>query len=274
MIPIRFGAPGRQCFGMYHPASGAKQAMECVVLCNPYGREAIRCHRLFKILADRLSRGGLHVLRFDLFGTGDSDGGDLDGGIDAWIDDLLRADEEVARRSGCSRVSWVGLRLGTSIAAIASEKIAGAPKRLVLWDPVTDGASYLAELANSHISAAKVAYGSRWETEAGLRKLFSAESESGAEALGFALAPTLCRQLQAMTLSSFALHRAARVALIGGRDSRLIADLRQHLIAGGIDVAFKPIGAEIDWTLDAVIISSIASTEALQGIASFLLEDR
>lgn len=246
--------------------------MECVVLCNPFGQEAIRCHRLFRVLADRLSRSGFHVMRFDYYGTGDSDGEDHEGDIDIWIDDVLRANEEIVRRSGCARCSWFGLRLGASLAALASAKIAGTPKRLLLWDPVIDGPGYLAELANAHIASAAAAYGSRWVVESRLRNMTF--SETMAEALGFPLTLALKRQLHAISPTAFSVSKATHVTLFGGHESRVLGDLRRHLTAENIGADFRPIETEIDWTSNAAMNSSIVPMEALQSIANLLLEDR
>jgi alpha/beta superfamily hydrolase len=109
LIPIRFGAAPRELSGVYHPARSEIERPGCVVLCNPFGQEAVRCHRMFRILAERLSTDGLSVLRFDYFGTGDSSGADDEGDIACWIDDILQADAEAVRRSGSTRSFWFGL---------------------------------------------------------------------------------------------------------------------------------------------------------------------
>ena len=246
--------------------------MACIVLCNPFGQEAIRCHRMLRVLADRLSRDGLHVLRFDYYGTGDSAGDDHEGDIDGWIDDVLQANQEVIRRSGCGQSSLFGLRLGASLAALASCKLAKPPNRLVLWDPVIDGPDYLAELANAHIAAAKAGYGLRWDIEEQLRNMASAETD--AEALGFPLGNALKRQLRGLSLSSFDATRARYITLLYGRITNHIGDLRQHLVARGIDVSLTHIQTEIDWTTNEALNSAIVPLEALQSIAASLSENR
>ena len=73
MTPIQFGPADRRLFGLLQPAQG-NATRTGVVLCNPMGQEAVRVHRMYRVLADRLNRAGLHVLRFDWFGSGDSAG--------------------------------------------------------------------------------------------------------------------------------------------------------------------------------------------------------
>ena len=51
MTPVRFGAAPAGLVGMFHPAdNGATHP--AVLLLNPFGQEAIRCHRLYRVLAD------------------------------------------------------------------------------------------------------------------------------------------------------------------------------------------------------------------------------
>ena len=270
MIPIRFGAQKRQLFGLYQPPEGGVEQTECILLCNPFGQEAIRSHRLFRILADRLSRNGFHVLRFDYFGTGDSDGDDTEGEISAWTDDVLTAGEEILLRSGCSGSSWFGLRLGATLAGLASTNIGNVPRTLVFWDPIIDGAAYLRELADAHMAAYSESYGARWKLEAGLRE--KALAESTVEAMGFPLPNQLQNQLREISPSSLHAAKAQRLALFVGRSSQNTGELQRHLTARGIDVLTTAIETEIVWASNEALNSSIVPAEALERIADVFLK--
>ena len=64
------------------------------VLCAPWGQEYMRTHRALRQLATQLDRAGIHVFRFDYFGTGDSSG-DSDAGTPLrWIEDIRSAADE------------------------------------------------------------------------------------------------------------------------------------------------------------------------------------
>ena len=139
--PFFFGGSDRRLFGLYTPAEG-RPANQGVVLCNPWGPEALRAHRSYRILAEALARNGVHVLRFDFFGTGDSGGDGRTGGLDGWIDDAVTAIVELRTLTGARRMGVVGLRLGAAIAVAAGARD-GSVRSVVLWDPVWDGRAWL-----------------------------------------------------------------------------------------------------------------------------------
>ena len=147
MTAFFFGATGRQLFGYYHAASAGGSA--AAVLCPSWGPEYQYAHRALRTLARRLAERGVHVLRFDYSGTGDSwgDGGDVSPA--AWVNDVSTAMDELRAMSGTTAVDLVGLRLGGYIAARAASGRSDV-RRLVLWDPVTHGDARLEELAGPH----------------------------------------------------------------------------------------------------------------------------
>ncbi|WP_233842637.1 alpha/beta fold hydrolase [Dyella sp. 2HG41-7] len=140
-LPFFFG-PERALFGLFH-ASGAT-ARKAVLLCPPFGQDQIRCHRLYRQLAQALATEGIAVLRFDYYGTGDSAGDSVDMDWQRCLADTVVAADELRARSGADRVFAFGARLGGSIALAAAlqARFAG----VVAWDPVLDGRTYAAQL--------------------------------------------------------------------------------------------------------------------------------
>jgi amino acid adenylation domain-containing protein len=271
VVPLRFGPPGKELLGLYQAPSGGQDRRECCVLCNPFGQEAMRSHRVFRILADRLSRGGFHVLRFDYYGTGDSAGEDEEGTLALWTQDVLRADEEIARRTGTARVAWLGLRLGASLAALGSAVAARAPEHLVLWDPVVDGTAYLTELADAHLAARKDAFGRRWEAERRTRDL--ATDEARDEAIGYPLTPELKAELRALSPASYRGTRAGRVTLVGSRDAGELENLRRKLARAGLDVRIRTLGSRVDWLWNEMANDSLIPPDDFRSLLAALLED-
>lgn len=277
MLPIRFGASSRQLFGLYQEPFPQSARGEGILLCNPFGQEAIRSHRLFKVLADRLCRDGFHVLRFDYFGTGDSAGNDDEVSIAGFVADLNLADGELMRRSGCARRNWIGLRLGASIAAHASAIAPVAPHRLLLWEPVIDGASYLGELSRAHAAALEDAYGSRYATDDGLKQQFA--REAGQEALGFPITDSLRREISLLVPDSIAALKASSVNIFvnaaardtlraGAALSTEMTTLVQRLATRNISTRSEIIAEPIVWTADEMMNAATVPGEVLQRIAA------
>lgn len=147
MTPAYIGPPHRRLFTFSHPPQSSGHA--AVLLCPPFGHEMVRAHRLLRVLAERLSRSGVHVLRFDPYGAGDSMGDDAELDLQGWCGDVHAAHEHLAEQSRSRHIVWMGLRLGATVCAMAAT--AAAPQRLVLCDPIADGRRYLDELRSRHV---------------------------------------------------------------------------------------------------------------------------
>jgi uncharacterized protein len=145
MNPFYFGTHERRLLGVYEAARRSK-ASRGVVLCHPWGAEYIHAYRAMRQLAKMLTANGIHTLRFDYFGTGDSAGGTTAGDIGGWEIDIQSAIEELKDTTGISRVSLIGLRLGATLAANVAVRADSLVNSLVLWDPIVSGAEYLTEL--------------------------------------------------------------------------------------------------------------------------------
>lgn len=145
MTPFFFGSPQRRLFGAYEAPRAAAGA-RAVLLCYPWGQEYIRAHRSMRRLASLLSRGGLHALRFDYFGTGDSMGSSREVSVSGWEQDIDTALEELRETSQVARVALVGLRLGATLAAQVAARNKEIVERLILWDPIVSGPEYVQEL--------------------------------------------------------------------------------------------------------------------------------
>lgn len=142
MSAFFFGQPGRQLFGYHHPPRGT--AITAAALCPPWAGEYQFAHRALHSLAKRLAARGCHVLRFDLSGVGDSWGDSTNFDLDQWTDDLREAIGEIRALSGLQQVDLVGLRGGAYVAARGAASVPGV-RRIVYWDPVTNGNAWLRE---------------------------------------------------------------------------------------------------------------------------------
>ena len=139
--PCQFGRDGT-LMGMYHGVAG--HAPVGMLLCPPLGQALLRTHRIYRQLATGLATRGICALRFDYRGSGDSAGDSLALDWQHCLDDIRSAAAELRVRSGCATVIGFGAQLGGSLALAAAPAVGFA--RLILWDPVLDGARHVAEL--------------------------------------------------------------------------------------------------------------------------------
>ena len=167
------------------------------MLCNPFGEEASRGHRTFRVLATQLERLGYSTLRFDYTGTGDSLGDSEDATIDGWLADIGEAAEHLRRTTGIAKISLVGLRFGATLAALATARGVLRARHLVLWDPVVAGRAYLSELGAQHEAYMRDEIGPTWTDRRGMRP-----DGSPMEALGAPISAALAAELAAIDLAS------------------------------------------------------------------------
>lgn len=256
MIPVRILNGSRELVGIYlEPSPDGPSQDHAVLLCNPFGQEAIRAHRLYRVMADRLAAAGHPVLRFDYYGSGDSAGDDADWDLLGSISDAQAALAELLRRSRATRWSAMGLRLGGTIALEAARQAAQPADFLLLVDPVLDGRLYLDSLAASSQDALNRAYGVRWPLSARLRHAMLPAPQT--EALGFAITPACRSQIEAITPPRLLPVPSERMSLLVPS-----ADPTRHMLAqagmtlpGSATVANSD--AKIDWATDSAAATAI-----------------
>lgn len=253
MTPFRFGPEDRTLFGAFHAAEGPGAREEGVLLCGPFGQEGVRIARFMRVLAERLARNGMAVLRFDYFGTGDSSGDDVDGDLVGWTRDIACAHAELLRRSAARRVTWIGARLGATL-AIRGARAAGI-RRLILWEPIIDGARYLDDLRQRHDAALRANFGPSFTDDSG--------DAPGSELLGFALSPRLTQQLRALGPGLLSVPEDCAVQVLlskGASDARRWVEAERsrgaRIEPQSLDVAF-------DWTSDEAMNTALVPPEAL-----------
>jgi pimeloyl-ACP methyl ester carboxylesterase len=143
MKPVIFD----DCFGWLHEGQprAARGVVRGVVLCQPFGREAMWIHKGWRVLADGLAAAGSPTLRFDYAGTGDSAGEAEDGEqLERWLQSIRSAVAYLKRTTGVTQVALCGLRLGATLAALVAAE--DDIDELVLLAPVLSGRQYLREL--------------------------------------------------------------------------------------------------------------------------------
>lgn len=253
MTPFRFGPVDRRLFGIHHP--GSTTTSRAVLLCNPFGQEAVRCNRLFRVLSERLARNGATVLRFDAYGCGDSDGGDADFNVDGAAADLLAAHRELCRLAPSATVTWVGARLGATLAVLALSRVETSAPRLVLWDPIVDGVDYLRLLRVAHVQALQNSYSllnPEWR-----RRLADEPSAFTEEAIGFAMSATLRAQLNSVTPQGLELRRDASTTVLVEPNDTPVRSWIAAQAQLGASVRLLDLHHEFEWTSEEALNTAL-----------------
>jgi dienelactone hydrolase len=223
--PFYFGAASQPMFGWYHAPEVAPRG--AVVLCSPLGLDATRSHWTYRHIAERLTRAGFAVLRFDWRGTSDAAGDDRDPGrVATWVEDLHLCIDELKRRSGVAEPALVGLRAGATFAAhVAAEREdIGA---LVLWMPAQTGAAWVAEMAKLHKLYLRIVP----QTEA--------PEPGGEELLGSFATNATIADLARIDLLAIGRRPAPRALVLEDGALRWGAELRERLATLGVEVDWR-----------------------------------
>ena len=125
-------------------------AIRAAIICPPIGQEYIRTHWALRQLAFQLARKGIHVLRMDYHGMGDSAGSiEQVESLHCWTQDIEQAIAHLQEVSGAANTMLIGQRFG---ACLAAEVARSSPtvNSLVLWEPIVDGQSYIDQLRKIH----------------------------------------------------------------------------------------------------------------------------
>jgi pimeloyl-ACP methyl ester carboxylesterase len=257
VVPCYFGTPDKRLFGCYHEPALERLRKCAVVVCQPMGHEYVNCHRALRQLAARLCDAGFPVLRFDYYGCGDSSGSAEEGGIRQWLQDTSTAISEAKRRTGLAQTCLVGLRLGGTLAMLASVE-QGDLESLVLWDPVVSGKNYLEE--SLHLQKETLRF--RHKPTNGWK------SSKAIEVLGFALPPLLCAELERIHLLPIPRKPANNVLLM--QTDQVGADgLMRHLRRTEAQVEFQCLDAPQIW-LPAADGSLLVPGRVLQSLVSWI----
>jgi uncharacterized protein len=122
---VAFSVNGQRLFGVLsEPANAATRSATAAVIVNGGPQYRVGAHRSWLLIADALADAGIATLRFDLRGTGDSEGSVAC--FTAVEDDLTAADRIVREETGAREVLWLGLCEGAaSVLLCAPSSAAG-----------------------------------------------------------------------------------------------------------------------------------------------------
>lgn len=141
--PFFFESGGQDIYGILGVPASASNLREAVIFCAPAPHEVKKFHWAQRQMAQRLQTAGYHTLRFDYFATGDSTGDSRDYDLHQCRSNIQDAIRYLKASGLIRRVSLVATRLACPLVlqAVREERV----RKLILIDPVLDGAAYLKE---------------------------------------------------------------------------------------------------------------------------------
>lgn len=248
MNPFFFGSSRNQLFGAYDPPpTGGRRG---VVLCYPWAREYLLVHGTFRYLARLLAGAGYHVLRFDYSGTGDSAGEFEDAGVEQWVGDIHTAIDELRDVGQVAQVTLIGLRYGAALAARAARGRRDV-ERLVLWDPVADGATYLAGFGVSVCPE-------------------SSETDAAFEVQGVVLTPRMHHDIARVTPESYGADLPRTLLVNTDESADTGSTLHDHLSAARVDFTTEHVRDVPVWALEWGIGGTGMPVKAIRAIVTWM----
>jgi exosortase A-associated hydrolase 2 len=154
---------------------------------------------MMALQARALAAEGIEVLLVDLYGTGESGGDFEQARWEIWYDDIETAANWLHKR-GITRISVLGLRLGALLAMDFSRRWQGRLQRIVMWQPVLDGAAALTQFLRLRVAAGMMDSNRAKESTRELREKL--RTGDAVEVAGYQLSPQLFRSIEELQLVS------------------------------------------------------------------------
>lgn len=257
-----FGENSRRLFGLYDPPTRRPNG-HLVLICHPIGQEYLRTYRCFKLLAQRLSGAGTHVMRFDYFGTGDSAGHTDECDIEHWLDDINLAIEEAKAVSAINKISIIGLRLGATLAAIVSKNRKDI-RNLFFWDPVIDGNKYLSSLRETHQQMLV-------DTDRFALQRTNDECDAN-ELVGYSYSDKLIDEIESLNDEVFVSCNAKKMSLLSSSYTADMKRLCEKNKTNDIKITLHEFESSVCWTDVAQIETAFMPQDIITHIASEIIK--
>jgi alpha-beta hydrolase superfamily lysophospholipase len=245
--PLYFKSGDNRLFAWLHQPTKPLESKLGVVICNPFGYESICAHRSVREFAEAFAAVGIHALRFDYLGTGDS--AEIDENADQvkqWSQDVIAAIHELRVRTGVDRVCLLGIRLGALLAALAAAECRTV-ESLILVGPVVSGRRYVRELRMTQLAGIALtgSSGSDGDPEAGRT------NPKVLEAGGFSLSAATLQTLAEVDLHTAAAPAVRSILILDNDKLPSAKRWAESLSHSGIELDYKSLPGLIEMAMTA-----------------------
>ena len=200
-LPLEPGAR----FCVLHAPPSSMELAGSIVYVHPFAEEMNKSRRMVASQSRRLAAEGYAVLQVDLYGCGDSTGDFGDADWNAWKRDVETAAAWLLRRYRAPLTLW-GLRLGALLAADVAQDQRLGVDRLLLWQPVLEGAHFVSQFLRLRLASEMLTSGAASTPTSHLNE--SLRRGEAPEIAGYELNPQLVGSVQSCKI--IALNPAVR----------------------------------------------------------------
>lgn len=253
---LYFDAADHKLFGWLHRPSGSPRVNLGLVVCKPFGYEAICSHRSLRAFAEEAAAIGVPTLRFDYLGTGDS--AEIEPQADqltVWSRDVVAAVAELQRLTGVDRVCLLGVRLGALLATLAAgecKAVAG----LILIAPVISGRRYVRELRTT-VMAGSLGAAASAEPSQELPVEFTSAAPGSLEVGGFSLSAATLSALALVDLNVRAALPVSEILVIDGDSQTVSRGWAEHLCRAGSRAQYLALPGLVEMAMTAPQFAAI-----------------
>lgn len=205
--PFFLEAEPGQRFCLFHKPYPDQACRGVIIYVHPFGDEMNKSRRMAAMQARAFAATGFSVLQIDLFGCGDSSGEFCDARWDIWKQDLACARNWLENHFAVPVSLW-GLRLGALLALDFAKDQPDPIDRLILWQPVINGESFLNQFLRLRL-ANEILAGDSAEKKTGTN-MMRQRMEKGEvlEVAGYELAPELAAAIDRLKAAELSVGKS------------------------------------------------------------------